>query len=40
MSTTVDKIRNMTDVINNTMKSVKVASEAPKQIRSLFNRPN
>lgn len=36
MSTTVDKIRNITDVINNTMKSVKVATEAPRQIRSLF----
>jgi hypothetical protein len=36
MSTTVDKIRNMTDVINNTMQSVKVATEAPKQIRRLF----
>ncbi|TWH48868.1 hypothetical protein [Sporomusa sp. KB1] len=36
MSSTVDKIRNMTDVINNTMQSVKVATDAPKQIRRLF----
>jgi len=36
MSSTVDKIRNITDVINNTMQSVKVATEAPKQIRRLF----
>ncbi len=37
MSSTVDKIRNITDVINNTMQSVKVAAEAPKQIRRLFD---
>ena len=36
MSSTVEKIRNMTDVINNTMQSVKVATDAPKQIRRLF----
>ncbi len=36
MSSTVDKIRNVTDVITSTMQSVKVASEAPKQIRRLF----
>lgn len=36
MSTTVDKIRNITDVINSTMQSVKVAADAPKQIRRLF----
>lgn len=36
MSSSVDKIRNITDVINNTMQSVKVAAEAPKQIRRLF----
>ncbi|HWR44581.1 hypothetical protein [Sporomusa sp.] len=36
MSSTVDKIRNVTDVINSTMQSVKVATEAPKQIRRLF----
>jgi hypothetical protein len=36
MSSTVDKIRNMTDVISNTMQSVKVAADAPKQIRRLF----
>lgn len=37
MSSTVDKIRSITDVITNTMQSVKVASEAPKQIRRLFD---
>ncbi len=37
MSSTVDKIRNITDVINNTMQSVKVATDAPKQIRRLFD---
>ncbi|SMC94807.1 hypothetical protein [Sporomusa malonica] len=36
MSSTVDKIRNVTDVINSTMQSVKVATDAPKQIRRLF----
>lgn len=36
MSSAVDKIRNITDVINNTMQSVKVAADAPKQIRQLF----
>ncbi|WP_434133037.1 hypothetical protein KIAC18_000742 [Sporomusa sphaeroides] len=40
MSSTVDKIRNITDVIENTMQSVKVASEAPKQIRRLFETKN
>lgn len=36
MTTTVDKIRNITDVLNNTMGSVKVASEAPRKIRQLL----
>lgn len=36
MTSTVDKIRNVTDVINSTMQSVKVATDAPKQIRRLF----
>lgn len=40
MSSTVDKIRNITDVIDNTMQSVKVASEAPKKIRRLFENGN
>lgn len=37
MSSSVDKIRNITDVINSTMQSVKVATEAPKQIRRLLD---
>ncbi|MDF2873504.1 MAG: hypothetical protein K0R22_187 [Sporomusa sp.] len=36
MTSTVDKIRNVTDVINSTMQSVKVATDAPNQIRRLF----
>jgi|GEM_PF-1927590 len=40
MSSTVDKIRNVTEVINSTMQSVKVATEAPKQIRRLFDEKN
>lgn len=36
MSSTVDKIRNVTDVITSTMQSVKVATDAPNQIRRLF----
>ncbi len=36
MTTTVDKIRGITDVIGNTMQSIKVATEAPKQIRRLL----
>lgn len=40
MSSTVDKIRNITEVLDNTMQSVKVASEAPKRIRRLFENGN
>ena len=40
MSSTVDKIRNITDVINSTMESVKVAANAPKQIRRLMETHN
>ncbi|VBB08775.1 Hypothetical protein LUCI_4056 [Lucifera butyrica] len=36
VTATVDKVRNITDVITNTMQSVKVATEAPKQIRQLL----
>jgi len=36
MTTTVDKVRNIADVINNTMNSVKAAAEAPKTIRRLL----
>ena len=36
MTNKIDAIRGITDVINNTMQSVKVASEAPKHIRKLL----
>lgn len=36
ITTTVDKIRNVTEVVNNTMQSLKVAAEAPKNIRRLM----
>jgi hypothetical protein len=36
MSTAIDKARNISDVLSNTMQSVKVATEVPKQIRQLM----
>ncbi|BBB92848.1 MAG TPA: hypothetical protein PKA28_02545 [Methylomusa anaerophila] len=36
MSSAVDKVRNITEVITSTMQSVKVATEAPKQIKRLL----
>lgn len=36
MTTTVDRVRSIAEVINNTMQSVKVAAEAPKTIRRLL----
>lgn len=36
MTSTIDTIKNVTEVINNTMRSIKVAAEAPKQIRNLI----
>lgn len=36
ITTTVDKIRNVTEVVNSTMQSLKVASEAPRHIRKLL----
>lgn len=36
MTSTVDRVRNIAEVINNTMQSVKVAAEAPKTIRRLL----
>lgn len=36
MTTTVEKIRNITEVIGATMTSVKAASEAPKKIRQML----
>lgn len=36
ITTTVDKIRNVTEVVNSTMQSLKVASEAPRHIRKML----
>lgn len=36
MTSTVDKVRNITDTINNTMRSLKAAAEAPAQIKRLL----
>jgi len=36
MTSTIDTVKNITEVINNTMRSIKVASEAPKHIRNLL----
>lgn len=36
MSSTVDKVRNMSDMITNTMQSLKAAAETPKKIRRLL----
>lgn len=36
MNTTVDKVRNISDMITNTMQSLKTAAETPKKIRRLL----
>ncbi|MDR1702859.1 MAG: hypothetical protein LBR56_08780 [Sporomusaceae bacterium] len=36
MTAAIEKARNISDVLNNTMQSVKVAAEVPKQIRHLL----
>ena len=36
MSTTVENIRNITNVITNTMQSLKSAADAPQQIRRML----
>lgn len=36
MTSTVEKIRNITEVLNNTMTSVKAAAEAPRKIRQML----
>lgn len=36
LSSTVEKIRNVTEVVGGTMNSLKVAAEAPKNIRKLL----
>ncbi|WP_132082126.1 hypothetical protein [Anaerospora hongkongensis] len=40
MTTTVDKVRNITELINNSMRSLRTAAEAPRQIKQLFNNTN
>ncbi len=37
MSSSLDTLRNITNVVNNTMNSLKSAAEAPRQIRRLVN---
>lgn len=36
MTTTVDKVRNVSELINNTMRSLKTAVETPSQIKRLL----
>ncbi len=36
MSTTVETVRNITNLLTNTMQSLKTAAEAPKQIRRML----
>ncbi|MDF2565823.1 MAG: hypothetical protein K0Q53_2227 [Massilibacillus sp.] len=36
VSSTVDKIKNITDILNSTMHSVKIAAEAPEKIRQIL----
>jgi hypothetical protein len=36
MATTIDKVRNITELVNNGMQSMKAVSEVPKSIRRLL----
>ena len=36
MSTSIDKFRNIVDVLNNTVGAIKTASDAPRQIRGII----
>jgi hypothetical protein len=36
MTTTIDKVRNITELVNNGMQSMKMVSEVPKSIRRLL----
>lgn len=36
ITSSVEKIRSVTEVVNNTMQSLKIAAEAPKNIRRLI----
>ena len=37
MSTTVDKLRDITELLNKTIGSVKIAAETPRKIRQLLD---
>ena len=36
MTTTIDKVRNITELVNNGMKSMRMVSEVPKNIRQIL----
>ena len=36
MTSTIDKVRNITELVNNGMKSMKMVSEVPKSIRRIL----
>jgi len=36
MTTTIDKVRNITELVNNGMQSMKMVSEVPKSIRRIL----
>jgi len=36
MTTTIDKVRNITELVNNGMKSMRMVSEVPKSIRQIL----
>lgn len=36
MATSIDKFRNVVDVLNNTVGAIKTASDAPRQIRGII----
>jgi len=36
MTTTIDKVRNITELVNNGMKSMRMVSEVPKSIRRIL----
>jgi len=37
MSSSIDSLRNITEVLNTSVRSLKTAAEAPRQIRKLIN---
>jgi hypothetical protein len=40
MSSSIDSLRNITEVLNTSVRSLKTAAEAPRQIRKLINPGN